>query len=129
MFRTLLLALTGVLVAAVLGVGTAAAKGGNEVIKTGTCRAGSTWKLKLKSEDAGRIEVEFEVDSNVVGQVWKVTMSDNGTQFFKGRARTKAPSGSFEIQKLIADQTGPDTVDANARNKKTGETCSASATL
>ena len=128
MFKALMLVLTGVLAAAVLGVGTASAKGGNGVITTGTCSAGSTWKLKLQPED-GRIEVEFEVDSNVVGQVWRVTMSDNGKQFFNGRARTKAPSGSFEIRKLTADQAGPDKIEANARNKRTGEVCNASGTL
>ena len=43
----------------------------------GTCTGGGTWKLKAKHDD-GRIEYEFEVDTNKVGQRWTVKASDNG---------------------------------------------------
>ena len=50
-----------------------------DVIRRGSCSAGSTWKLKLSPEDA-RIEVEFEVDSNRSGQLWSVRLRQNGSK-------------------------------------------------
>ena len=61
---------------------------------TGTCTDGSTVKLKAKPDD-GRLEVEFEVDQNVSGDVWKVKFKNGGDVVFKGRATTKGRSGSF----------------------------------
>jgi hypothetical protein len=58
--------------------------GGGGVQASGSCGGGSTWKLSAKP-DNGRLEVEFEVDQNVVGDTWKVVMKDNGTAFFKGQ--------------------------------------------
>jgi hypothetical protein len=107
--------------------GVASAKGGGKTVP-GTCSAASTSKLKVKADD-GRIETEFEVDSNVVGQVWKVTLSDNGTIVAHGRRTTTAPSGSFEFRKRIANLAGTDMIVANAKNLSTGETCTASASL
>ena len=45
----------------------AVASGGNDdrVIRTGSCSGSADWKLKAKSDD-GRIEVEWEVDSQPV---------------------------------------------------------------
>src|SRR6476620_4389453 len=68
--------------------------GGDGVERTGQCSQGSDWKLKAKTDD-GRIEVEAEVDSNQVGQVWKWRITDNGTLAARGKSTTSAPSGSF----------------------------------
>jgi hypothetical protein len=121
------LGLAGVLVASVMGVGTASAKEG-DIIKTGTCSGASTWKLKLSPEN-GKIEVDFEVDQNVVGDTWRVSFRDNGVLVFRGSAMTQAPSGSFEVRKVIADRAGPDNIVAKARNLRTDEVCRASATF
>jgi len=121
------LGLAGVLVASVMGVGTASAKEG-DIIKTGKCSGASTWKLKLSPEN-GKIEVEFVVDQNVVGDTWRVAFKDNGVLVFSGRAVTQAPSGSFEIRKVIADRAGPDNIVAKARNLRTDEVCRGSATF
>ena len=64
---------------------TAANAKGREVVKTGSCSGASDWKLKLKS-DNGKIEVEYEVDSNRVGQNWQVRITKNGSQIFQDHA-------------------------------------------
>ena len=98
------------------------------VTATGACSGASTWKLTASPENA-RVEVQFEVDANVVGQTWKVRLSDNGTFFFKGSAVTQGPSGSFEVRKLTTDQTGSDVILGQAKNPATGETCEGSVTF
>jgi hypothetical protein len=69
----------------------AAAAGGKEVVRSGSCSGGSDWKLKLKLDD-GRIETEFEVDQNVNGQDWRVTLKRNGSRFFRGSVRRMRPA-------------------------------------
>ena len=92
-----LLAIAPILVVLRVAGGTAAAKG-NDVKVSGTCSSGSHWKLKAGARDSG-IETEFEVDSNKVGQVWSVRMTDNGAQVFAGNKTTVAPSGSFSVSR------------------------------
>lgn len=87
--------------------------GGNAVQKSGPCAGGGTFTLKAKHDD-GRIEVEYEVDTNRVGQVWHVRLTDNGNVVFAGTRRTTAPSGSFEVRKRIANRAGSDTIRAHA---------------
>jgi hypothetical protein len=126
MITALKLGLAGVLVALVMGVGTASAKEG-DIIKTGHCSAASTWKLKLSPEN-GKIEVEFEVDENVNGDTWQVTFKDNGVRVFRTTAVTQGPSGSFEVRKVIANRAGADNIVAKALNLRTGEVCKGAAT-
>ncbi len=73
--------------------------------------------------DDGRIEVEFEVDQNVVGQTWQVVITDNGTRVVKTTATTTAPSGSFDVERRTANLAGTDRFVAKATNPATGETC------
>lgn len=94
-----------------------------EVRAFGTCSQGSAWKLKAKA-DNGRIETEVEVDSNRVGQVWSVQLRDNGVLVHSGTARTVAPSGSFSVERLIANRAGTDRITATMSTTSTGETCS-----
>ncbi len=96
-----------------------------DVRVSGSCSASSTAKLKLSDED-GRIEVELEVDQNRNGVPWTVAIRRNGTQVAAARAVTRAPSGSFEVRRVIANGAGPDRVVATAR--RAGETCTATAT-
>ena len=93
-----------------------------DVIRTGACTGRSDWKLKL-SEENGRIEVEYEVDQNVVGDVWRVRIRHDGDLVFAGRRTTKAPSGSFEVRILQRDRAGDDVFRGRAVNLRTGETC------
>jgi hypothetical protein len=95
-----------------------------DVIRTGECSLGSDWKLKHSPENNGQIlEIEFEVDQNVVGDVWKVQIRTNDVLVERTRATTVAPSGSFEVNEMIANPAGPDSTVAIARNTETGEVC------
>jgi hypothetical protein len=105
-----------------------ASHGGGGKTAAGTCSASSTSKIKVKA-DNGRIETEFEVDQNVVGDTWKVKLSDNGSVVARGQRTTVAPSGSFTFRRLIPNLAGTDHVSATAMNLSTGETCSASISL
>jgi hypothetical protein len=135
--KKMLLAATAALLLAVPLVGNAQAdsgsgssgSGGDDVtIRRGVCSAGATWKLKGKPDD-GRLEVEWEVDSNRVGQTWNFTIRDNGTIVAQGTRTTLAPSGSFEVERRIPDLAGPDVIVARATHPASGQTCRGSITL
>src|SRR5262245_45971892 len=101
----------------------AQASGGDRgVERTGRCSAGARWKLKAKHDD-GRIETEFEVDSNRVGQRWQVRIADNGVVVFRGARRTVAPSGLFSVERHIANRRGADRIRAVATHVPTGQRC------
>jgi hypothetical protein len=110
-----------------IAAGPVSAKDG-EIVHRGNCTAASDWKLKAKPDD-GRIEVEFEVDSNRNGQTWAVRITDNGVQVFAGNRTTQPPSGSFEVERHIANRAGADVIRARATNARTGETCTGSLTF
>jgi hypothetical protein len=123
------IALAGLMAAGIMGAAPHAfASGGDDVVTEGSCSGASDWKLKLSPEN-GALEVEFEVDQNVIGDTWKVVLKDNGTSFFRGQAVTQGPSGSFEINKITADQAGTDNFVGLARNVSTGETCMATGSI
>ncbi|MDX6479535.1 MAG: hypothetical protein QOG85_45 [Gaiellaceae bacterium] len=102
-------------------------RGGALIVKAGTCSASSHSQLKAKRDD-GRIETEFEVDQNRIGQQWRVTLSLNGSNVFRGIKVTTAPSGSFTVRRLLAGGSGSRIV-ATARSLSSGETCRASISL
>lgn len=119
------------LVAGLMVAGPAASasvSGGGQVIANGNCSQGASWKLKAKHDDS-QIEMEFEVDSNVSGQVWNVKVTDNGQKVFKGTQTTGGASGSFSLERRVADLSGADKFVARATNKASGETCKGTVTL
>jgi len=93
----------------------------------GTCTDGSTAKLKAKPDD-GRLEVEFEVDQNRNGVTWAVRVRRDGTLVIRRNATTHGPSGSFSIEKKIANPAGSDHITARATSPS-GEVCTASLTV
>jgi hypothetical protein len=97
-----------------------------DVIERGSCSGSSHWKLKLSPED-GRIEVEFEVDSNVSGQTWRVRLFQDGDKIFGGNRVTRGASGSFDVRKVTGDGSGTDPFTARATHE--GETCRGSASI
>ena len=107
--------------------GIANAKGPGVTAK-GKCSRASTSQIKIKA-DNGRIETEFEVDQNRVGQKWNVAIIDNGVVVARTTATTTAPSGSFTVHRLIPNRAGTDRVTGFAKNVATGETCAATASL
>ena len=116
--------LAGALSALTLG-SPALAKDGDILVR-GSCTAGSTAKLKLSAEN-GRIEVEFEVDQNRNGVAWTVVLEQGGRRVGRLNRTTRAPRGSFEARKVIANAAGADIV--RARASRQGEVCSARATF
>ncbi len=128
MRSAIVLALTAALT---LGAAAAAVPAGakaGDVVKTGPCTGQSDWKLKLSPED-GRIEVQFEVDQNVSGDVWRVRMTHGGDVFFRGTRTTSGASGSFEIRRLVSDGAGRDTIVGRAVNLSTAEVCRGAASI
>jgi hypothetical protein len=93
-----------------------------DVIRTGACSGRSDWKLKL-SEENGRIEVEYEVDQNRVGDVWRVGIRHDGGLVSAGRRTTRTPSGSFDVRLVQRNRAGNDVFRGRAVNTRTGETC------
>jgi hypothetical protein len=117
-------AIVAVAVMAVLVVGGATqalAKAG-DVIRRGACTGTADWKLKLSNEN-GRIEVEYEVDQNRSGDVWRVRIRHDGDLVFAGRRTTQPPSGSFTVRILQRNRAGDDVFRGRAVNLRTGQVC------
>jgi hypothetical protein len=115
------------LAAAVLAASPASAKDGRDVLVAGACTASSMAKLKLSPEN-GRIEVEFEVDQNRNGVVWRVSLFRNGTRFASTTATTRGPSGSFETRRVVS-RAGAATRITAVATRSSGERCSARASI
>jgi hypothetical protein len=96
--------------------------GGDGVRTSGSCSKVAHWKLKAKP-DSGRIEVEGEVDSNRSGQVWRWRITHNGSVSAKGKATTAGSSGSFSVQRRMANLAGTDHFVFRAERSATGEVC------
>ena len=108
------------LITAVVAAPTLARTG--DVSKAGSCSIPSDWTLKAGHRD-GRIEVEFEVDQNRVGKMWRVRLTDNGDVFFRATRTTLAPSGSFTVHDTTRNRAGTDRIVARAVNLNSGEVC------
>ena len=98
-----------------------------EIRVAGACTGSSRAKLKVK-RDRGRLKTEFEVDQNVNGVAWDVEISRNGTVVVETTRRTRAPSGSFSVERRLTNGAGPDTISAKATSPA-GEVCTATATI
>ena len=122
MARLRTLIATAVVAGATLAVPAGAMAKDNDVIRTGDCSGAANWKLKVGLDD-GRIDLEFEVDSNRVGQTWRVKLKDNGILRYNALKTTKAPSGSFEVDRQMANLAGTDHIVARARNVNSGQLC------
>jgi hypothetical protein len=99
--------------ASVIAAAPAQAKSAPPVQASGSCTGGGVWHLKAK-HDSGRIEIEYQVDTNHAGQVWRVGISDNNVRVFAGNRRTLAPSGAFTVRLLTADRAGADIIRTRA---------------
>ena len=114
---------------AALAPATALAKhGGDDGVRTrGTCTERSSAKLKLSRDDS-RIGTEFEVDQNRNGVTWKVTIRRNGHVAVKRNMTTQAPSGSWSLERRLANSRGRDRIAARATSPS-GEVCTASVSI
>jgi hypothetical protein len=93
----------------------------------GKCTGHSTSKLKVKPDD-GRLETEFEVDQNRNGVTWKVTIRRNGHVAVKRNMTTRAPSGSWSLERRLGNSRGRDRIAARATSPS-GEVCTASVSI
>jgi hypothetical protein len=93
-----------------------------DVIREGSCSGSTDWKVKASEED-GRIEVEGEIDSNRVGQTWRWRLVHNGSLSARGTKTTRAPSGSFEVRRVVVNLRGTDKLVFRATNVRSRETC------
>jgi hypothetical protein len=96
--------------------------GGGKAVRASSTCAGGSLKLKAKHDD-GRIEVELELDTNRNAQRWSVRLLDDGVTVWKGKRTTHAPSGSFSVEKRIANRAGKDHL--KVRVARGGTVCSA----
>src|SRR4029453_8628967 len=94
----------------------------DEVRRSGSCTGSATVKIKAKHDD-GRIELEAEVDSNRAGQRWRWVFRHNGYVSFTGRAITRAPSGSFEVERRAVNARGIDAFKFRAKHRASGQVC------
>ena len=118
-----LIVLTALLAIGVALPAVAPAKNNPGVMRTGVCSGlGASWKLKAKHDD-GRVETEFEVDQNRNGRRWNVVIRRNGVVVFRGSRITRPPSGSFSVNRRIANAAGRDRIVATARSVVGGGVC------
>jgi hypothetical protein len=110
------------LAASLAGTAGVSRAGTRGIERRGTCSGAAHWKLKLKPDD-GRIEVEFEVDQNVVGKIWRVRVLHNGSRILAGRRTTHAPSGSFTVRVRPVDASGADAIVARASSIGSVQIC------
>lgn len=103
----------------------ASSKNKARTVKRGVCTVATDWKLKAKPRD-GRLEVEFEVDSNFSGQQWTYKLRHDGTLEASGTRTTRAPSGSFSVDRRLPNAPGVHRISATAKHAGTGEICRAS---
>jgi hypothetical protein len=129
--KVLAAALTTVVLAA-LGAampGTASATGshrpcGPPVTTSGHGTLGTSWNLKSMHDDDGPggslvVGEEFEINTQVAGQLWTITFADNGTVFFTGDD-VSAATGVREVH-AAPNQPGIQHMTVHAVNHDTGE--------
>jgi len=128
MFSSKHISLAAIAALALAPAAASAKHGGDRGVRVaGSCDHGVTSKLKLKNDD-GVIEVEFEVDQNRVGRTWNVKLKRDGSVFWRGQRTTQAPSGSFSVQRRLANGPGSDHVVGKAISPS-GQVCRASLTI
>lgn len=111
-------AVTATVGASVLPVGAAGALGHDDdrVERRGFCTNGARWDIRAESDD-GRIEVDAEIDTSRTGRRWDWVLKHNGSVSARGTSRTRAPSGSFEVERYSIDLSGTDTFRFRASRK------------
>lgn len=106
--------------------GTALADGA-DVEKHGTCTMGSHWELDAGDEGT-KLDVDFEIDTAKAGESWRIVLRHDGGVFFRG-VRTTQSDGDVEVERLVSDQAGSDSIAARGANLTTGEVCRGSLTI
>jgi len=104
-------------------VSPASAKG---VEERGRCSIGpGVWKIAVRSEDGGKLRVQFRIEHVPAGQRWQVFLSDNGARIFSGTRRANS-SGEVHVTVFPTDRSGTDRIAASAVNGGSGVVCEGS---
>ena len=103
------------LVGGVLVAFPAHAGGGDFTEEEGACSRNSTWLMKAK-HDTGRIELEFEVQSNRAGETWAVRITDNGVLVWSGNKVTNRFE-RFSADRRPSNRAGTDRFVGRAGEK------------
>jgi hypothetical protein len=123
--RTLVAVVLGTVT--VLGLASSvSADGGDdddEVRLSGSCKAGSGWEMRAKTDSDGRIELRGRVESSGAGQRWNWKVKHNGSVSASGSAVTAGESASFEVRRDLVDLAGVDLCTFRAVRPRTGEVC------
>lgn len=121
--KTFAAGITALVTSSILAAGAVPATASDDdTIRRGSCSGATDWKIKAGPDD-GRMEVEAEIDSNRVGQTWRWVLRHNGNVVDRGRSQTRAPSGSFEVERRTGNAAGTDHFRFRAVNPNTGEVC------
>ena len=127
MTRTLTRAtVTTAALAATLALPGTAVAGDEDVTTTGACSNYGRYDLKLSPQN-GRIEVEFEVDTNRRGQRYRVRLVHDGRRVHQRVYRTRGISGSFTVRDVRPNRRGADRIRASAVLLGGGNRCGGSA--
>ncbi len=102
----------------------ATASSASAVEKRGGCSQGKAHYEFDVEKDDGRFEVDFEVDSNVRGQTWRLTLHHDGKRVFRD-VRTTNREGEVGFERNRPNTAGRDAFRAKAVNLGNGEVCTA----
>src|SRR5262245_54391581 len=116
----------GLGLAVALGTPAVAASHGDGSHK-GTCSATSSVKLKASDHKKG-IKVAAQVKTDVAGEVWDWSISDNGVVVASDSTAT-GKNGKLVVRATVANPDGTDTIDFLASDTVTGESCMAEAVV
>ncbi len=108
--------------AALVTAPSAAAGDGGTTKDVDSCSNSSTYKLKVSTEDDGRLKVVGVVWSDD-DDVWSWKLKHNDDVSAKGEVKAKDADRSLRIVRTMVDLVGPDTVGFRAENQSTGEVC------
>ena len=97
------------------------------VTRKGSCTGPTHWTLIL-SASSGKLVATFSAQGGAAGQAWSVFMKHNTTSF-PAVARTSGTGGKFSVRKTTTNPAGTDKFVVAADNHKTGEMCSARASI
>jgi hypothetical protein len=117
---------TVALLAVPVAAAPANASGGGRVESASRACASGVIKVKAKADD-GRLEVEGEVDTNRRGQTWAWSIRRDGNVAARGTGTTAGRSGSFSVERRIANPAGSDRIVFRA--VRNGQVCRAAVTF
>jgi hypothetical protein len=98
-----------------------------KLTQRGSCSGPTSWRLTL-SRSGASLNVTFAASGGVKGQMWNV-FGDHNDLFMFAVSRKAGTDGAFTVKAGTVNFVGVDRVHVEAQNRKTGEICSASASL